>query len=175
MPPPWDRHTDDKYGICFRFPRVFKHWEGQAPPGDSNFVNQGGAVLFEKLEIPRETYPKSNFSGGSFTAIVNPTIRSEGTCSQFSTIWPEHTSVRTIQGISYAQTVLGSTGLGSSSAMYYFHTYQNGLCYEFVYEFSEANYTGMMLTRSVQWVSEKNEFELMDALLKSGGKHHHSS
>ena len=50
---------------------------------------------------------------------------------------------------------------------YHFHTYQNGLCYEFAFDFGWNTGTGMepMFLCSVQPVLEQNQRELMKALL----------
>ena len=166
----WDGYTDHDYGVRFRYPKAFETFEHrgiQDPHVESNFINQDRTLVvsFESLGIPPGTYPNSNFEDGSFTALVNPRIRSEGTCRQFSSFWPEHTSTRTIHGIKYSQTLSVGVAAGSVSSVYSFHTFQNGFCYEFDFAFDARNTTGMMLTCSTQWVSERNEFELMEALL----------
>ena len=167
----WDSYTNHNYGVSFRYPKTFEHSEEQAARVESNFVDQDKtvAVSFESLGIPRETYPNSNFVGGSFTAFVDSSIRSEGTCRQFSSFWPEHTSSRAIHGVKYIQTLFAGAAAGTGSTTYYFHTYQNGLCYEFDFDFDGANGTGMMLMCSTQWVVDRNEFELMDAVLSQIG------
>jgi hypothetical protein len=163
----WETYTDHKNGVRFRYPKTFEHGEGPDSHAGSNFVDQNddAAYSFESISVPKKTYPNSNFFGGSFTAAVNPNIRGEGTCGQFSSFWPKRTFARTIRGVKYVQTVSGSVAAGTGSSLYYFHTFQNGSCYEFVFDFVEATGTGIMLTCSLQWVSERNEFALMDALL----------
>jgi hypothetical protein len=163
----WDSYTNQNYGFEFRYPRKSEYREGEDTHPQANFVDQdkAAAVSFLGLGIQRETYPDSNFVQGSFTAIVAPGIRSEGTCAQFGSFWPEHTSSLTIHGVKYAETLSAGVGAGTTSNEYYFHTFQNGLCYELAFEFDEANGTGMPLTCSVQWVSERNEFELMNVVL----------
>jgi hypothetical protein len=113
----------------------------------------------------RETYPSSNFVGGAFAVIVDPNIQSEGTCRQFRSFWPEHTSSTNIHGIKYAQTLFVGAAAGTASAVHYFHTFQNGLCYEFDFDFNEENGTGMDLPCSMQWMSDRSESESMQQFL----------
>jgi|HubBroStandDraft_1064217.scaffolds.fasta_scaffold00359_7 hypothetical protein len=163
----WEDYTDRKYGVRFRYPRTFKHSDDQIPGDDSNFVDRdrAAAVLLESRRVPLDTYSNSNFLGGSFNASVDSNIRGNGTCRQFRSFWPERTSTRLVHGIEYAQTLAVEGAAAQASSLYWFHTFRNGLCYEFTFVFDEQNGTGMTLPCSIQWVLERNEFELMDAIL----------
>jgi len=163
----WDSYTSQNYGFELRYSRKFGYRDGEDTHPQANFVDEdkASASSLVSLGIPAETYPESNFVEGSFTAIVAPGIRSEGTCTQFGAFLPEYTSSLTIHGVKYAKTLSAGVAMGTTSSEYYFHTFQNGLCYELAFEFREANGTGMPLTCSVQRVSERNEFELMNAVL----------
>jgi hypothetical protein len=67
--------------------------------------------------------------------------------------------------INFAETLQVDAAAGSTDVEYYVHTYQNGLCYEFAFDFLEKNTTGMALMCAVQWVSGQNERELVNSLL----------
>jgi hypothetical protein len=166
-PSSWRTSTNRTYGVGFRFPKTFEVAESQDASVQSNFVTRypSAAVPIENLTVPEDTYPSSNFHGGRFDAMVDPSIDNRGTCEQFTSFWPEHSSLRTIRGIEYTQTLFVEGSTAHASPLYYFHTFQNGLCYEFDFEFFEADGTGMMLPCEIQWVSEKNEFELMESVL----------
>jgi hypothetical protein len=161
----WSSYTNPNYGLHFRYPTTFENSEGGRT--ESNFADwgKGSAILIKSLAMPLGIYPDSNYQGGQLTAFVNSNIRSKGTCRQFSSFMPEYTSTRTVHGITYAQTASGEVGMGHISSVYYFHTFQHGLCYELDFVFEGHNATGMPLPCTNQWVSEQNEFELMDAVL----------
>ena len=161
----WASYSEKAYGVSGHYPRVFVRLAQSDPHVTPNFVNQNGVVTLQRMGVPREVYPNSNFVGGSFTAFVNPTIRSEGTCRQFTSFWPEHTPTVIANGINFAETLHVGVATGTISSAYYLHTYQNGFCYEFAFDFDEENTTGMVLVCAVQWVSEQNEQELMNSLL----------
>jgi hypothetical protein len=48
---------------------------------------------------------------------------------------------------------------------YHLRTFQNGFCYEFKFEFVELDGTGIDKPCLIQWLSRKNEQQLLDALL----------
>jgi hypothetical protein len=161
----WSSYRDPNYGLHFRYPKTVEDSEdGRA---EFNFADweKGSAVHIKSLAIPQQIYPESNYYGGQLIAFVDPNIRSEGTCRQFSSFWPESTSTRTVHGVTCAQTVSTGVGAGHIISEYYFHTFQHDLCYELDFVFEGHNSTGMPLPCTNQWVSEENEFQLMDALL----------
>ena len=161
----WGSYTDPNYGLHFRYPKTFENTEdGGTEPNFADW-ERGSAVLIKSFSIPHEIYPDSNYEGGELTAFVDSRIRSEGTCRQFSSFRPEYTSLRTVHGITYTHTVSTSVGMGHVSEVYYFHVFQHGLCYELDFTFEGHNTTGMPLPCTNQWVSDHNQFELMDALL----------
>ncbi len=161
----WSGYMDSNYGLHFRYPKTFQNSEeGGTEPNFADW-EKGSIVRIKSFEIPREIYPDSNSEGGLLAAFVDSNIRSEGTCQQFSSFRPEYTSLRTVHGITYAHTISTSIGAGHVSEVYYFHVFQHGLCYELDFTFEGHNTTGMPLPCSNQWVSEHNEFQLMDAFL----------
>lgn len=163
----WVSYENPQYGVRVRYPSMFG--AGRQPPWPANFAAQEpttpGSMV--SVEIPRDTYPGSNFVDGDFSLFVDPTIRSEGTCKQFRTFWPENTGSTTANGISYSRTLSGGVAAGTTGSAYYFHTFQNGLCYEFDFDFAEGNGGGMDIPCSIQWVSEENLFELMNGVLST--------
>jgi hypothetical protein len=161
----WSSYANSNYGLYFRYPKTFDASEDGST--EANFADweKGSAVHIKSFVMPQSIYPDANYQGGQLTAFVDSNIRSEGTCRQFNSFLPEHTSSRTVRGITYAQTASGDAGAGHIATVYYFHTFQHGLCYELDFTFEGHNTTGMPLPCSNQWVSEQNEFQLMDALL----------
>jgi len=165
----WVSYENPQYGVRVRYPATFGDATAQYSQAQSNFAGQerttGNSIV--NVSIPGTTYPDSNFASGALTVFVSPSIRSEGTCEQFRTFWPEHTGSTSIDGISYSRTVDVGVAMGTVDSVYYFHTFQHGLCYEFVFEFAEGNGGGMDVPCSIQWVSEDNNFELMRSVLST--------
>jgi hypothetical protein len=165
----WVSQENPLYGIRLRYPATFGDANSEYMRVQTNFAGQepitGNSVVH--VSIPRDTYPESNFVGGGFTVFVDPRIRSAGTCKQFRTFWPEHTSSVSIGRITYSRTLDISVAMGTAGSIYYFHTFQRGLCYEFAFHFAEENGGGMDVPCSIQWVTEDNEFELMRGVLST--------
>jgi hypothetical protein len=165
----WVSYENPQYGVRVRYPATFGDATSEYSPVQSNFAGQepttGTSIV--NVSIPRATYPDSNFVTGAFAVSVNPSIGSEGTCKQFRTFWPEHTSSMSVGRITYSRTLDVGVAMGTAGSVYYFHTFQNGLCYEFVFNFAEENGGGMDVPCSIQWVSEDNNFELMRSVLST--------
>jgi hypothetical protein len=164
----WTDYHNNKYGLSLRYPSTFAgnaKWEYSTI--QSNFLGkeQPPAIEILKAAIPRNVYPDSNFVDGGFAVFVDPDIHTEGTCSQFRHISPEHTSSEKFGGITYTRTLDDGAATGTTSFLYSFHTFQNGVCYEFAFAFAEANGTGMDTPCEIQWVSEENIFELIGSVL----------
>jgi len=164
----WVKYENPLYGVRVRYPATFGLRSSEGPPRGANFAGQDPwtSVRILSVDIPGNTYPGSNFVDGTFAIFVNPNIRSEGTCRQFATIWPEHTASTRIGAVSYTRTLQSGVAMGTVGSGYDFHTFQNGLCYELAFDFAESNGGGMDIPCSIQWVSEDNLFELMNGVLK---------
>ena len=164
----WVKVENPLYGVRVRYPATFGLRSSDGPPRGANFAGQdpSTSVRILSVDIPGNTYPGSNFVDGTFAIFVNPNIRSEGTCRQFATIWPEHTTSTNIGQVSYTRTLQGGVAMGTAGSDYDFHTFQNGLCYELSFDFAEANGGGMDIPCAIQWVSEDNLFELMNGVLQ---------
>jgi hypothetical protein len=129
-------------------------------------VNPTGIQTLNIWSVPRDVYSGSNFKGGAFEISIDSTIRSEGTCRQFAATTPGYTFSKIFGGIRYAQTQIDGVGMGTADTVYHLHTFQNGYCYEFAFEFDEADGTGMELSFcAIQWLSNDNERKLLDSLL----------
>ena len=164
----WVSYDNPQYGVRLRYPATFTQGsQSFFPPWPSNFAGEAGGTgnLILAVSIPKETYPDSNYVDGDFSVFVSPNIDNEGTCKQFRTIWPEHTGSTTVNGITYSRAVDGGVGMGTAGSVYFFHTFQNGLCYEFAFNFAETTGGAMDVPCSMRWVTEDNSFELMRAVL----------
>ena len=163
----WVGYDNPQYGVRVRYPPTFGLEGSGNPPTGANFAGQdsSASVRILSVNIPRSTFPDSNFADGVFAIFINPNIRSEGTCRQFATSWPEHTASTNIGRVSYARTLQDGVAMGTDYSGYQFHTFQHGLCYELAFEFAESNGGGMDIPCSIQWVSEDNLFELINGVL----------
>lgn len=126
----WKTQVNDQYGVRFALPAL-PNWSKRGGQGTgTNFVSEAGAVTLANLDIPSEIYPSSNFTGGTFLLSVNPTITNRASCEKFNTFDPHSVSHRNFGGVTYSETSEGDAAAGSSSNTEYFHTFQNGVCFE---------------------------------------------
>lgn len=164
----WPGYTNAEYGVRLRYPATFvgdAKWEYATM--QSNFAGQEppSSVQLFSASIPQNVYPDSNFVDGGFAVWIDTNIHAAGTCGQFREFMPQYTSSMTVAGTHYAYTSTGFVATGTAASAYTFHTFHNGLCYEFAFAFAEADGTGIELKCATQWMSEDNSFELMNAVL----------
>ena len=166
----WKAYSNPKYGLQLRVPETFVHTNPKPNwiNWSHNFVAWEGDEVLSSFSFPDKVYPNTNFFGGHFVVSVNPAIHSEGTCLPFKEYMSKLTSLHTIQGITFSDTINGGVGGGISSEFHYLHAYQNGLCYQFFFTFNMGDFNGSDNPRcSVQWINNQNELQLIDALLSA--------
>ena len=165
----WVSYENPLYGIRLRYPATFGDATSEYSSVQSNFAVPGATTgtSVVNVSIPTATYPDSNFVTGAFAVFVDPSIGSEGTCKQFRTFWPEHTSSMSVDRVTYSRTLDVGVAMGTAESVYYFHTFQHGLCYEFDFEFADENGTGIDIPCAMQWVTEDNNFQLMQSVLST--------
>jgi len=137
-------YSDKANGISFRYPRKYtlksgdelqKDLAGLGPVGMS-FVQPGGKPLVA-VEMPDGSYPDTDFRSAYFDISANAKLSPEQ-CSQFSVA---NTTAADGNNIEPTRVKIGDaefdviedfTGqvVKQSDAKYY-HTYQDGVCYEF--------------------------------------------
>jgi hypothetical protein len=137
-------YSDKANGISFRYPRKYtlksgdelqKDLAGLGPVGMS-FVQPGGKPLVA-VEMPEGSYPDTDFRSAYFDISANAKLSPEQ-CSQFSVA---NTTAGDSNNIEPTRVKIGDaefdvvedfTGqvMKQSDAKYY-HTYQDGVCYEF--------------------------------------------
>jgi len=144
IPPPsqWRERTNNAYGLSFRLPPSFPPSENDLYV-DSNFPVEGGAVTLGVFAIkgnlvispalPECDKGLNQFDGGLFVIFVNPRVTNRGACEQFGESDPENHAWHTFQGTKFSATTTGGGGLGRTYGYDYYQTFQNGLCYEFVF------------------------------------------
>lgn len=166
----WKTYSNPKYGIRLHVPETFVHTRPKPNwiNWSHNFVAWEGDEVLSSFSLPDKVYPNANFSGGHLVISVSPAIRSEGTCLQFRRYFSKWTSLHTIQGITFSDTINGGVGSGMASVFHYLHAYRNGLCYQFFFTFNMGSFNGSdNPSCSIQWINHKNEFQLIDAVLSA--------
>src|SRR5262249_7658560 len=137
--------SDPINGISFRYPKTYTLKTGTEPsldlagmgPLQMNFTQAGGNTV-AAVELPKNSYPGTNFSSAFFGVSVNPEL-SETECSQFAfpiTLHPENElgspSKAKIGGNEFSMVEeFGSDKTDKDPNMKYYHRYENGNCYEF--------------------------------------------
>jgi hypothetical protein len=146
-------YSDPNSGVSFLYPRKFALTSGdKAQPqlagmGEvpMNFVEPGG-VAVATVSVPSGSYPGTDFASAFFNVNVNRSL-SEQQCEHFAFV-----DTRDADGepVDAEEVKIGSTGMEttsdfSASAMtqaetQYYHSYENGACYEYVLGLSTAGY-----------------------------------
>jgi hypothetical protein len=134
----WHFLTNKLYGIRFALPTVPENTAGGAGPFP-NFVMETGTIPLGGLPIPGAIYPGTGFAGGNFLLLVNPEINNRQSCEKFGTSEPRFLSHATWGGVRYTKLTVGDAGMGTSYEELYFHTFQNGMCYEVAFSLGETN------------------------------------
>jgi hypothetical protein len=154
-------YADKTYGITFEYPRRYAIETGEAATEllastaiPMNFVQPGGIAL-AAVELPETSFANTDFSSAFFNVSVNKTLTADQ-CIEFSVPQPKTATTASQTESSQTQTqpataqmestsgsklILGDLELRATEAVAgegtrqsdskYFHTYQNGACYEF--------------------------------------------
>jgi hypothetical protein len=170
-------YSDKTSGISFRYPRKYslksgdelgKDLAGLGPVGMS-FVQPGGRPLVA-VEMPEGSYPDTDFRSAYFDVSLNDKLTADE-CSQFSVANTTEGDSNKIQptrvNISGSQfdVVEDFTGqiMKQSDAKYY-HTYQNGVCYEFAMGLGTS---GAGIDQDLTPVDRQSVFNKLEKILAS--------
>ena len=141
---PMSTYTDPANGVSFKYPKNYILKTGDQPqldlaglgPIKTDFVQPGG-VTVAAIEVPRSSYPGTDFTSAYFGVSVNSSLSQEQ-CEQFAfpkserpESEPPAVSKVKIAGNEYAMLEdLGGSDKQESHTKY-FHRFENGACYEF--------------------------------------------
>src|SRR5690348_2062238 len=170
-------YTDKTSGISFHYPRKYtlksgeelqKDVAGLGPVG-MGFVQPGGKALVA-VEMPEGSYPDTDFRSAYFDVSLNDKLTSEE-CSQFSVANTTDGDSNKIQptrvniGGAQFDVVEDFSGqvMKQSDAKYY-HTYQNGVCYEFAMGLGTA---GAGIDEQLTPVDRESVFHKLERILAS--------
>jgi hypothetical protein len=146
-------YTDPNSGVSFLYPRKFALSSGdKAQPqfvvlGDAamNFVQPGGFTV-ATVEMPASSYPGTDFASGFFNVNVNRSV-SEQECGHFAFVDSHNIDGAPVdpERVTIGSTDMETTSDFSASAMtqtetQYYHSYENGACYEYVLSVGTAGY-----------------------------------
>ena len=137
-------YSDANSGVSFLYPRKFALTSGgKAQPqlaglGDvpMNFVEPGG-VAIATVALPASSYPGTDFASAFFNVNVNRSV-SEQECAHFAFVDTRNADGKPVDAekVKIGSTDMEMTSTFSASAIkksetQYYHSYENGSCYEY--------------------------------------------
>ncbi len=146
-------YTDADSGVSFLYPRKFALASGDkaqpqlAAVGDMpmNFVQPGG-IAIAIVAVPADSYPGTDFSSAFFSVNVNRSV-SEQECTHFAFVdtrnpdgEPVDAERVKIGATDMEMTSDFSAGAATQAEAQYYHSYENGACYEYVLGLGTAGY-----------------------------------
>jgi hypothetical protein len=137
--------TEPNYGVSFKYPKSYILKTGDEPqqldlaglgPVKTNYIAPGG-VTVAAIELPRSSYPGTDFTSAYFGMSVNPSM-SKDSCEAFAFPKSEHpenepslVSRVKIAGKEYSMVEDQGVSEKQEARLKYFHHFENGNCYEF--------------------------------------------
>jgi hypothetical protein len=146
-------YSDPNSGVSFLYPRKFALSSGdKALPQlagmddvPMNFVQPGG-VAVATVALPASSYPGTDFASAFFNVNVNRSV-SEQECAHFAFVDTRNADGEPVDAekVKIGSTDMEMTSDFSASAMkqaetQYYHSYENGACYEYVLGLGTAGY-----------------------------------
>jgi hypothetical protein len=166
-------YADSTYGVSFRYPRKYKFEIGRSDQPQTtevgvpmNFVRPGGSVV-AGVQLPKTSYPGTDFSSGMFQASVNPGLTA-AQCEQFAN--PD-TDELTGESLAPSEVKIGGrtfqemdhfAGPGEPADAKYYHAFENGMCYEFALGLGRHN-----LAEGMKPVDPAKVFGKLDKILST--------
>jgi hypothetical protein len=138
-------YSEPNYGVSFSYPRKYELASGDKAQAEvaglgavpMNFTQPGG-VAVAAVTLPEASYPGTDFSAAFFNVNVNRSL-SEQECSQFAFVDHRNPDGEPMdpEQVEVASMKLSKTSDFNGSMMKqaeaeYYHSYENGACYEFV-------------------------------------------
>jgi hypothetical protein len=135
-------YHDSDYGVSFRYPRNFALMEqSRADSSDSSVAeaqqnlaaSQLGSVLVATVSMPADSYPNTNFRGGTLQLLANPEATPE-ICRTFAASDPDGhgtTGTISVRGINFDWHDRGSAGGGTGYDNREYAGFSAGVCYVF--------------------------------------------
>ena len=148
-------YSDANSGVSFLYPRKFTLTSGdKAQPqlaavtmneAPMNFVQSGG-VAVATVALPGSSYPGTDFASAFFNVNVNRSL-SEQECAHFAFVDSRNADGEPVDAekVKIGSTDMEMTSDFSANAIkqaetQYYHSYENGVCYEYVLGLGTAGY-----------------------------------
>ncbi len=132
-----------------------------------NFVEPGG-VAVATVELPGGSYPGTDFASAFFNMNVDRSI-SEQECAHFAVVDSHNVNGAPVdtEKVKIGSTDMATTSNFSASAMtqtetQYYHSYNNGACYEYILSVGTAGYG---VKDGVEPVNRDQVFAKLDKIL----------
>jgi hypothetical protein len=137
--------TDSNAGVSFLYPRKFSVISGDnaqvqlTAVGDvpMNFAESGGSTI-ATVVLPADSYPRTDFASAFFTVNINRSV-SEQECGHFAFVDTRNADGEPVDAekVKIGAADMETTSSFSASAdaqaeAQYYHSYENGACYEYV-------------------------------------------
>ena len=146
-------YSDANSGVSFLYPRKYKLASGDKAQAQlanmsdvsMNFVQPGG-ITVATVALPGSSYPGTDFASAFFNVNVNHGV-SEQDCAHFAFVDSRDADSEPVDAekVKIGSTDMEMTSDFSASAMkqaetQYYHSYENGACYEYVLGLGTAGY-----------------------------------
>jgi hypothetical protein len=131
----WRKYTDQAYGIAYSVPAAFPLWRSDYQQHfETKFVDKENVTTLGRFEIPRDAWGNSNFVGGELAIYTNSKISKAAGCYELREpdADDDHSS-ELIYGVRYVHAQESSV---PPEEFDFYHAFQNGRCYEIVFDFS---------------------------------------
>jgi hypothetical protein len=170
-------YRDANSGVSFVYPRKYELVTGdKAQPefadmgaAPMNFVQPGG-VTVATVALPAASYPGTDFTSAFFNVNVNRGL-SEQECSHFAFVDTRNADGEPVDAekVKVGSKDMEMTSDFSANAVkqaegQYYHSYENGACYEFVLGLGTAGYG---TTDGVEAVDRGEVFKKLEKILAS--------
>lgn len=168
-------YSEPNYGVSFRYPRKYELASGEKAqpelgsldPVAMNFVQPGGVPVVT-VALPEASYPGTDFAAAFFNVNVNRSL-SEQECSQFAFVDNRNPDGEPVdpEQIEIGSMTLSKTSDFNGSMMKqaeaeYYHSYENGACYEFVLGLGTEGYGAK---EGIEPVSRDEVFAKLEKIL----------
>ena len=167
-------YRDTGSGLAFVYPRQFKVTTGEAAEpqfgemgkAPMNFVQPGG-ITVATVTVPASSYPGTDFTTAFLNVNLNRNL-TEAQCSQFAFVDKRDSDGETVapEKVTIGSKNMNVTDDFSANALEqaeakYFHSYENGDCYEYVLGLGTAGYG----TGTVDPVNRDQVFKKLEKIM----------
>ena len=133
----------------------------------ADFAADTKIVTVSMLQMPGKVYPETNFGSGAFAIFVNPDIRNAKSCSVFQYSEPRFLSAYRVGDVLYTRMNTAAGAMGTIYKNDDFHTFQNGLCYEFAFRLAETQTGNIDTGCLIPWMTDQDDMKLIEPLLEA--------